>query len=112
MTVRGMGSGPTAKPLLNLARYTAVLLAEDTCIFSPPRALEGSFRSLNNLLERLHHSEFFYYAPSRGRFISIGLFMPPLGLLLAPLMLEISFSIIVYSGEHLNTCSYLSTALS
>jgi glycosylphosphatidylinositol transamidase len=95
VTVRGMGSGPTAKPLLNLAR-----------------ALEGSFRSLNNLLERLHHSEFFYYAPSRGRFISIGLFMPPLGLLLAPLMLEISFSIIVYSGEHLNTCSYLSTALS
>ncbi|CAI8038880.1 Glycosylphosphatidylinositol anchor attachment 1 protein [Geodia barretti] len=34
VTVRGVGSGPTAKPLLNLARYLAVLLAEKTCIFS------------------------------------------------------------------------------
>ena len=123
MTVRGMGSGPTAKPLHNLARYICTVevnfnsvscqqtvlgrgerlyrgcfvqsivsvCASEVSPFLSFRALEGSFRSLNNLLERLHHSEFFYFTPSRGRFISIGLFMPPLGLLLAPLMLEISF---------------------
>ena len=54
------------------------------------RALEGVFRSVNNLLERLHHSEFFYYTASRMYFISIGLYMPPFGLLLAPVILEIS----------------------
>ena len=54
------------------------------------RALEGVFRSVNNLLERLHHSEFFYYTASQMHFISIGLYMPPFGLLLAPVILEIS----------------------
>ena len=54
------------------------------------RALEGVFRSVNNLLERLHHSEFFYFTASRMHFVSIGLYMPPFGLLLAPVILEIS----------------------
>ena len=54
------------------------------------RALEGVFRSVNNLLERLHHAEFFYYTASQMHFISIGLYMPPFGLLLAPIVLEIS----------------------
>jgi len=45
---------------------------------------------VNNLLERLHHAEFFYYTASQMHFISIGLYMPPFGLLLAPIVLEIS----------------------
>lgn len=52
------------------------------------RALEGIFRSLNNLLERLHHSEFFYILMSRDTFVSIGQYSPFFGLLLAPLILE------------------------
>lgn len=103
VTLRGMGSGLNSKPIFSLARYETLFLSLTTSMslsFPPAissplsfRALEGSFRSLNNLLERLHHSEFFYYAPSRGRFISIGQFMPPLALLLAPLVLEISSEI-------------------
>lgn len=40
------------------------------------RILEGTFRSLNNLLERFHQSFFFYLLPSSDRYISIGLYMP------------------------------------
>ncbi len=55
------------------------------------RVLEGTFRSVNNLLETLHHSEFFYFTAAVWRFISIGRFMPLLALLLLPLVLEISY---------------------
>nr|XP_039252041.1 glycosylphosphatidylinositol anchor attachment 1 protein-like [Styela clava] len=49
------------------------------------RVTEGIFRSLNNLLEKLHHSYFFYLISATDRFISIVLYMPPFGLiLLAP----------------------------
>ena len=54
------------------------------------RALEGTFRSVNNLLETLHHSEFFYFTVANWRFVSIGRYMPPLALLISPLILEIS----------------------
>ncbi|KAJ8964724.1 hypothetical protein NQ317_009211 [Molorchus minor] len=36
------------------------------------RIIEGTFRSLNNLLERFHQSFFFYLLPSSDRYISIG----------------------------------------
>ncbi|KAG5900575.1 hypothetical protein JTB14_022880 [Gonioctena quinquepunctata] len=40
------------------------------------RIIEGTFRSLNNLLERFHQSFFFYLLPSSERYISIGLYIP------------------------------------
>ncbi|XP_077637612.1 GPI-anchor transamidase component GPAA1 [Lonchura striata] len=46
------------------------------------RTLEGMFRKLNNLLERLHQSYFLYLLPSLSRFVSIGSYVPALGLLL------------------------------
>ncbi|XP_056341828.1 glycosylphosphatidylinositol anchor attachment 1 protein [Oenanthe melanoleuca] len=52
------------------------------------RTLEGMFRKLNNLLERLHQSYFLYLLPSLSRFVSIGYYMPALGLLLAVLGLK------------------------
>ncbi|XP_072216799.1 glycosylphosphatidylinositol anchor attachment 1 protein, partial [Excalfactoria chinensis] len=52
------------------------------------RLLEGLFRKLNNLLERLHQSYFFYLLPSLSRFVSIGLYMPPFALLMAVPMLR------------------------
>lgn len=52
------------------------------------RVLEGVFRSLNNLLERFHQSFFFYILPSTRRYISIGLYMPPFGLIAAPVLLK------------------------
>ncbi|OQV16506.1 Glycosylphosphatidylinositol anchor attachment 1 protein [Hypsibius exemplaris] len=50
--------------------------------------LEGICRSLNNLLERFHQSYFFYILPSATRFVSIGLYMPPLGLIVLPVVLR------------------------
>ncbi|XP_075271516.1 GPI-anchor transamidase component GPAA1 isoform X5 [Opisthocomus hoazin] len=52
------------------------------------RTLEGMFRKLNNLLERLHQSYFFYLLPSLSRFVSIGLYMPAFGFLLLVLILK------------------------
>ncbi|XP_061463201.1 glycosylphosphatidylinositol anchor attachment 1 protein [Rhineura floridana] len=50
--------------------------------------LEGMFRKLNNLLERLHQSFFFYLLPSLSRFVSIGVYMPALGFLILILVLK------------------------
>ncbi|KAM9235906.1 glycosylphosphatidylinositol anchor attachment 1 protein [Leptosomus discolor] len=55
------------------------------------KTLEGMFRKLNNLLERLHQSYFFYLLPSLSRFVSIGLYMPAFGFLILVLVLKISF---------------------
>jgi glycosylphosphatidylinositol transamidase len=40
------------------------------------RVVEGSFRSLNNLLEHLHQSFFFYLLMQHERFVSIGTYLP------------------------------------
>ncbi|KAJ4862248.1 gaa1-like, GPI transamidase component domain-containing protein [Trichoderma breve] len=40
------------------------------------RVVEGSFRSLNNLLEHLHQSFFFYLLMQKNRFVSIGTYLP------------------------------------
>lgn len=45
------------------------------------RVIEGVGRSLNNLLERFHQSFFFYILPSVERYASIGVYMPPFGVL-------------------------------
>ncbi|XP_010883646.2 glycosylphosphatidylinositol anchor attachment 1 protein [Esox lucius] len=52
------------------------------------RLLEGMYRKLNNLLERLHQSYFFYLMPSLTRFVSIGYYMPAFGLLAVILLLR------------------------
>jgi glycosylphosphatidylinositol transamidase len=40
------------------------------------RVVEGTFRSLNNLLEKLHQSFFFYLLMATERFVSIGTYLP------------------------------------
>lgn len=52
------------------------------------RVLEGIVRSLNNLQERFHQSFFLYLLPATDRYVSIGLYMPAFGLLIAPLALK------------------------
>ncbi|KYK55861.1 hypothetical protein DCS_07826 [Drechmeria coniospora] len=47
------------------------------------RIVEGTFRSLNNLLEHLHQSFFFYLLMQRDRFVSIGTYLPSAMLLSA-----------------------------
>ncbi|XP_074434191.1 glycosylphosphatidylinositol anchor attachment 1 protein isoform X3 [Larus michahellis] len=56
--------------------------------FRQYKTLEGMFRKLNNLLERLHQSYFFYLLPSLSRFVSIGVYMPAFGFLILVLILK------------------------
>lgn len=51
------------------------------------------YRKLNNLLERLHQSYFFYLMPSLSQFVSIGYYMPAFGLLAVILLLRVSFQV-------------------
>lgn len=53
------------------------------------RVVEGIFRSLNNLLERFHQSFFFYLLPACRRYVSIGLYMPPFALIVAPALFKV-----------------------
>ncbi|GES81320.1 GPI transamidase component Gaa1 [Rhizophagus clarus] len=50
--------------------------------------VESTFRSLNNLLEHLHQSFFFYLLPAPERYISIGSYLPPALLLTVGLILQ------------------------
>lgn len=62
------------------------------------RVIEGSFRSLNNLLEHLHQSFFFYLLMQKDRFVSIGTYLPSAMLLAANFTL-MAISLWVKSGQ-------------
>jgi len=51
------------------------------------RVVEGTFRSLNNLLEHLHQSFFFYLLMHSNRFVSIGTYLP------SAMLIAVNFSI-------------------
>jgi glycosylphosphatidylinositol transamidase len=51
------------------------------------RLIEGVMRSVNNLLEKFHQSFFLYLLSAPNKFISVGVYMIPLGLLLLTLPL-------------------------
>lgn len=52
------------------------------------KIVEGISRSLNNLLERFHQSFFFYVIISSERFVSIGDYMPSVGLMAGSLLIK------------------------
>lgn len=62
------------------------------------RLVEGSFRSLNNLLEHLHQSFFFYLMMQTDRFVSIGTYLPS-AMLLAANFTIMAISLWVKSGQ-------------
>lgn len=62
--------------------------------------LEGSVRSLSNLLERLHHSSAFYIMLSPERFVGAAVYMPPVGVLLGGLLLCAAAGATRGAGEH------------
>ncbi|XP_012526778.2 glycosylphosphatidylinositol anchor attachment 1 protein [Monomorium pharaonis] len=64
----------------------------DANFYQVGRIVESIVRSLNNLLERFHQSYFFYLLPSTDRYISIGLYMRPLVLIIASVFIK-AFSI-------------------
>lgn len=62
------------------------------------RVIEGTFRSLNNLLEHLHQSFFFYLLMHRDRFVSIGTYLPS-AMLIAANFTILSISLWMKSGQ-------------
>ncbi len=62
------------------------------------RVVEGSFRSLNNLLEHLHQSFFFYLLMGRERFVSIGTYLPS-AMLVAANFTIMAITLWVRSGQ-------------
>uniref|UniRef100_U5EPK2 GPI-anchor transamidase component GPAA1 n=1 Tax=Corethrella appendiculata TaxID=1370023 RepID=U5EPK2_9DIPT len=57
-------------------------------IYSLLKIIDGISRSLNNLLERFHQSYFFYLLVTEDRFVSIGDYMPVLGLMAGALLIK------------------------
>ncbi|XP_010555156.1 PREDICTED: glycosylphosphatidylinositol anchor attachment 1 protein [Tarenaya hassleriana] len=49
------------------------------------RVIEGTIRSVNNLLEKFHQSFFLYLLTSPSKFVSVGVYMIAFALLIAPL---------------------------
>ena len=74
-------------------------------MFSPPqtslslsltcRVVESLIRSLNNLLETLHHSLYSYLTVSSDRYLSFTFFLPPLALMWVGPALDVSSFICV-----------------
>lgn len=62
------------------------------------RLIEGTFRSLNNLLEHLHQSFFFYLLMHKERFVSIGTYLPS-AMLIAANFTIMAISLWVKSGH-------------
>lgn len=62
------------------------------------RVIEGTFRSLNNLLEHLHQSFFFYLLMQRERFVSIGTYLPS-AMLVAANFTIMAIALWVKSGQ-------------
>ena len=66
------------------------------------RCVEGIFRSLNNLLEHLHQSFFFYLLMHAHRFVSIGTYLPS-AMLVAVNFTIMAISLWIQSGRPLKT---------
>ncbi|KAG5450230.1 Glycosylphosphatidylinositol anchor attachment 1 protein [Clonorchis sinensis] len=84
--------------------------------------VEGILRSLNNLQERLHQSFWYYLLPNPMRYISIGVYIPPVLILIGSLLIKtVGFWCVsvrtsetkIVSDDSLNTtATTLRTALS
>ncbi|CAJ1946665.1 unnamed protein product [Sphenostylis stenocarpa] len=61
------------------------VIRRDEFILRGGRLIEGVIRSINNLLEKFHQSFFLYLLTSPSKFVSVGVYMIPFALLVAPL---------------------------
>ncbi|KAL6614723.1 hypothetical protein ACP70R_036993 [Stipagrostis hirtigluma subsp. patula] len=59
--------------------------AKSSFLLRGGRLIEGVVRSVNNLLEKFHQSFFLYLLTAPSKFISVGVYMIPFALLIAPL---------------------------
>lgn len=63
----------------------AKMIRRNEFILSGGRLIEGVVRSINNLLEKFHQSFFLYLLTSSSKYVSVGVYMIPFALLVAPL---------------------------
>ncbi|KAG6546347.1 hypothetical protein Mapa_012388 [Marchantia paleacea] len=61
---------------------------QDYVLAKVGRHLEGVLRSVNNLLEKWHQSFFLYFLSALNKYISVGVYMIPFGLLVLSLPLQ------------------------
>ncbi|XP_034236493.1 glycosylphosphatidylinositol anchor attachment 1 protein [Thrips palmi] len=73
---------------VTLTGYRKVDRGSPATFYQVGRVLEGILRSLNNLLERFHQSYFFYLLSATDRYISIGIYIPAVGLMASTLLLR------------------------
>lgn len=73
---------------VTLTGYRKVDRGSPATFYQVGRVLEGILRSLNNLLERFHQSYFFYLLSATDRYISIGVYIPAVGLMASTLLLR------------------------
>uniref|UniRef100_A0A0A8Y8E3 GPI transamidase component family protein / Gaa1-like family protein n=1 Tax=Arundo donax TaxID=35708 RepID=A0A0A8Y8E3_ARUDO len=59
--------------------------AKSSFLLRGGRLIEGVVHSVNNLLEKFHQSFFLYFLTAPSKFISVGVYMIPFALLVAPL---------------------------
>lgn len=64
-------------------------------VWQTAMVVESTFRSLNNLLERFHQSFFYYLLAQPYRYISIAMYYPPLGLIVAGMLLVVRMILMV-----------------
>ncbi|KAJ2161785.1 Glycosyl phosphatidyl inositol protein transamidase complex subunit [Coemansia sp. RSA 552] len=74
--------------LSELAATAGVPMPSAKAMQATGRIVEGTLRSLNNLLEHFHQSFFFYMVPASRRYISIGDYIPAAGLIIASLLFQ------------------------
>ncbi|RIA93902.1 Gaa1-like protein [Glomus cerebriforme] len=73
---------------ITLYGHTSARISNSFSFMEIGSIVESTFRSLNNLLEHLHQSFFFYLLPTPERYISIGSYLPPALLLAVGLILH------------------------
>ncbi|CAH9142778.1 unnamed protein product [Cuscuta epithymum] len=79
-------------------KLSSYKLHQNEFLFQGGRLVEGVVRSVNNLLEKFHHSYFLYLLTSPNKFVSVGVYMVAFALLISPLPL-VAASLFIDSGK-------------
>lgn len=57
-------------------------------IFQIGKGIESAIRSFNNLLERLHHSYWFYFMAGPNSYVNMSVYLPPIIIMCLPLLMH------------------------
>lgn len=80
----------------------------EVAVIGLSECIELMLRSCNSLLERLHHSYFYYLITNAHEFVTVEIFLIPVLMMLLSLSLSVSVHLSKYSHP---ACLHLSSAL-